>query len=982
MKIVKNISRILLIILVFTACKSDKHPDHDYAVFVDPMIGTDGHGHTFPGATAPFGMVQLSPDTRVETWDGCSGYHYSDHSILGFSHTHFSGTGGGGGGDIMFMPTTGKVLLNEGLASNTLTGYRSEFSHEEEWAEPGYYRVKLQDYDITVELTSSKRAGIHKYSFPGTREANILLDMTHGISDIVDSLYLEILSDTEITGFRQTHGSLAGDHKMYFVARFSNPFHSFAISQNGGKPDQIKKAGAKDLQAYFQFDTKTGNPVLLKVGLSRVSTEGARKNLMAEIPAWDFEAVRKAVRDAWNKELERIDIKTSEISEKRIFYTAMYHSFIHPDIAVDVDRQYLSGNHKVYRAVDFDNYTTFSLWDTFRGLHPLFSIIQQNRTIQFIRSFLDRYDHWGNLPIMEFSGNERFAMIGYHSLPVIADAYVKGLHDFDTGKALAAMKKLADGDRQGKKEYLSLGFITYDKIDQSVSRTLEYSYDDWCITRLAHDLSETDFQLYNQRGQFYRNLFDVRTEFMRPRSSDFQWLDSFDPMVASNHVTEGNAYQYTLFAPQDIEGLIGLFGDDNRFEKWLDVFFTTETDTNKMYLADVTGRIGQYAHGNEPSHHMAYLYNYAGVPWKTQKRVRQILTTLYSDQPDGLSGNEDCGQMSAWYILSSMGFYSVTPGMDYYVIGSPLFDEATINLENGNQFVIRAENNSPKNMFIQSVWLNGKPYEKSWLRHSDILKGGVMLFEMGPVPNKDWAKSKENRPYSDKYKSAPTPRILFDDISFIDSMVVRLSVDEENATIRYTLNGTAPDESSLIYTKPVVLTESSKLRARAWVEGMFPGYDISMDFEKLSLWPAVRKGNLKPGLRYEYKEGYALKFSDTKKYPVLKKGILPNFTIDESGDKEVFSYTFSGYIKIPFSGIYTIYSESNDGSLLYLDGKLIVDNDMHHKVQERFRKVGLISGWHSIKVEYFQMGGGKELRISWKGPGMKKERIPDYALFH
>jgi len=971
---------ISLFVLIFiSSCSENKK---DYTQFVNAFIGTDWHGHTFPGATHPFGMVQLSPDTRVDTWDGSSGYHYSDHSILGFSHTHFSGTGKGGGGDVMFMPTTGEVQLDSGSVNNSLTGYRSKFSHDDEFAEPGYYKVKLQDDDILAELTTTPRVGFHKYSFPTNKEANIILDLTHGNADEVDSLYVEIVSNKEISGFREAHGSLAGAHKIYFVAQFSQPFINHGIRSDGVGLGRISKSGSKDMQCYFQFDMKNKETVMIKVALSRVGVEGARKNMEAELPDWDFEAIKNTARDTWNKELSKIEIKGGTKTQKRTFYTAMYHSFIHPDIDVDVDRKFLGGDHKVYQANDFDNYTTFSMWDTFRGLHPLYTIIQQERTNMFIRSFLAMHDNFGYLPMMEFSGNERFAMIGYHSLPVIADAYAKGIRDYDVNKALEAMKKLSNGNREGKKEYLNLGFIPYEKFSQSVSRTLEYSYDDWTVTRLAKDLSDSDFHLYNQRGQFYRNLYDESTGFMRPKSSDYQWLDSFDPMMASNHVTEGNAYQYTLFVPQDIEGLIMQMGGDDKFEKWLDVCFTTETDTTKMYLADVTGRIGQYAHGNEPSHHMAYLYNYVGAPWKTQQRVRQIMDTLYSDRPDGISGNEDAGQMSAWYVLNAMGFYSVTPGMDYYVIGSPLFDKAIIHLENGKQFTIKTENNSKENRYIQSASLNGKPYFKSILMHQDIMKGGEIKFVMGAVPNKDWAVAKENRPYSEKYKSAATPRIIFDDISFLNTMEIEMKVDEKDAVIRYTLDGTLPNETSPVYKSSIILNKTTKVRARTFKKGLNPGYAISLDFKKLRLLPALNPKGLQSGLKYEYKEGYALKFSDTEESPILKTGVIPHFTIKEAGDKEVFSYTYKGYIKIPKSGVYTLYSESNDGSLLYIDGQLLVNNDLHHKVQEGFSKVALKSGWHSIKLEYFQMGGGKALRVSWKGPGLKKQEIPTNVLFH
>jgi len=971
---------ILLLAIVFiSSCSENKK---DYTQFVNVFVGTEGHGHTFPGATHPFGMVQLSPDTRVDTWDGSSGYHYSDHSILGFSHTHFSGTGKGGGGDVMFMPTIGEVQLDSGSVNNSLTGYRSKFSHRDEFAEPGYYKVKLQDDDIIAELTTTPRVGFHKYSYPTAKEANIILDLTHGNADVVDSLYVEIVSNSEISGFREAHRSLAGPHKIYFVAQFSQPFINHGIRSNGMDLGQVSKIGSKDMQSYFQFDMKNKETVMIKVALSRVGVNGARKNMEAELPGWDFEAIKNTARDTWNKELNKIEIKGGTKAQKRTFYTAMYHSFIHPDIDVDVDRQFLGGDHKVYQANGFDNYTTFSMWDTFRGLHPLYTIIQQVRTNMFIRSFLAMHDNFGYLPMMEFSGNERFAMIGYHSLPIIADAYAKGIRDYDVNKTFEAMKKLSNGNREGKKEYLNLGFIPYEKFSQSVSRTLEYSYDDWAVTRLAKDLSEADYHLYNQRGQFYRNLYDETTGFMRPKSSDHQWLDSFDPMMASNHVTEGNAYQYSLFVPQDIGGLIGLMGGDKKFENWLDICFTTVTDTTKMYLADVTGRIGQYAHGNEPSHHMAYLYNYAGVAWKTQKRVREIMNTLYSDQPDGISGNEDAGQMSAWYILSAMGFYSVTPGMDYYVIGSPIFDEVIIHLENGKQFSIKSEMNSKENMYIQSASLNGKPYPKSILKHQDIMNGGEMSFVMGSDPNKNWGKSGQDRPYSEKYESAPTPQILFDDISFLNSMKIKMSVDDDQSVIRYTMDGSLPDNNSEIYKSPIELNRSIKVIARAFKKGMNPSYAINMDFKKLKLLPTLHPKGLKSGLRYEYKETYALKFSDTEGTPVLKTGIIPTFTIDEVKDREIFSFIYSGFIKVPVSGVYTLYSESNDGSLLYLDDKLVVDNDLHHKVQEGFSKIALKVGWHSIKLEYFQMGGGKALRVSWKGPGFKKQKIPSKVLFH
>jgi len=966
-----------LVMLMLASCSER----HEYSRFVNPMVGTDAHGHTFPGATMPFGMVKLSPDTRTTTWDGCSGYHYSDKTIIGFSHVHFSGTGTGGGGDIMFMPTTGKVQLQEGSEEDPSSGYRSAFSHEDEVAEPGYYKVKLLDDNIVAELTTTVRAGLHKYEFPKTNQANVILDLTHGIDDKIDSLYLKIIDDKTIAGFRHSYGSLNGNHTTYFFAEFSEPFLNYGVSMNDNEPEKLNEAGSKNVKAFFTFDASYGKPVLMKIGISKVDIDGAEKNLKAEIPDLDFERVRKEAREAWNKELKRIEIKTENVEQKRIFYTALYHSFIHPDIAIDVDGRYLSADHKVHKNTEFVNYTTFSLWDTFWALHPLYTIIQRDRTTQIIRSFLDRYENYVNLPIMEFAGTEGYAMIGYHSLPVIADAYVKGIRGYDVDETLKAMKQLADSRfRDGKTEYLQLGYIPYDKYSQSVSRTLEYSYDDWCVSRVAKGISEKDFELFSQRGQFYRNLYDASTGFMRPKDSNGRWLSPFDPLEANKHYTEANAYQYSLFVPQDIQGLIELMGGEDVFDRWLDKCFNL--NANSENPVDMTGIFGQYIQGNEPSHHMAYLYNYIGKPWKTQDWVRKISENLYTDKPDGLCGNDDAGQMSAWYVFSAMGFYPVTPGMDYYVIGSPLFDEVRMELENGKVFVVRAPNASRENRYVKTVRFNGKPYKKSYIKHDDIMKGGELIFEMGDKPNKKWATAKEDRPWSDSYRCAPVPRMIFDDITFLKDMDLRLETDVKDAVIRYTLDGMEPDDNSPVYTHPVKLTQTTVVKAKVWVEGLHPGYTTTRKFTKISFRPLVKVSGLEPGLRYEYKETYALIFSDTKDAPVLKSGVLPKFTISEAGDTEAFAYSFEGYLKVPVTGVYTLYLKSNDGAMLYIDDELVVDNDMFHRTLERSMRIGMKAGFHKIKVDYFQMGGRKDLEVSWEGPGIKKQEIAERYLFH
>ncbi len=728
---------------------------------------------------------------------------------------------------------------------------------------------------------------------------------------------------------------------------------------------------------------KEKEPLLLKVAISTVSIEGARKNLDAEIPHWDFDKVKKSAKETWNKELSKIEVESGTNKQKKIFYTALYHAFIHPNIYMDVDKQYRSSNGKIYKADDFENYTTFSLWDTFRALHPLLTIINQEKTNQYIRTFIERYEHALNMPIMEFSGNETYTMIGYHSIPVLADAYVKGIRDYDVQKAYKAVRQLADGERAGKEDYLRYGYLPDDFRIESVSRTLEYSYDDWCVTRLAKDFDEADFHRFNQRGQFYKNVYSKEIGFMRPRESNYEWTKNFGPMeVTKLHFTEANAYQYTTFVPQDIQGLIKLMGGDKKFVKWLDNVFNTETDHSKIHDVDVTGLIGQYAHGNEPSHHVAYLYNYAGVPLKTQKQVREIMDTQYNDTPKGISGNDDTGQMSAWYIFSAMGFYPVTPGLDYYVIGSPIFDKITINLENGKKFEIVVKNNNSDNLYIQSVTLNGKPYSKSYLTHADIMNGSKMEITMGESPNNNWGKAKEDRPYSPKYNYAPVPMVNTTGRKFLDNTSVSLSCKNKETIIRYTLDGSEPDKSSMKFTEPITISETSVLKAKCFAEGILPGYTVSFKFEKVKLQPAVNVSNVKHGLQYIYKEVGCSKTSDLDKYPATNTGVISTFDIDSIKDQRAFGYIFEGFIKVPVDGLYTFYLESNDGSILFLDDELIIDNDGDHMVQSLFAKVGLKQGYHSIKIKYFQMGGGKKLSVKWETPITDVKEIPAEVLYH
>ncbi len=945
---------IFLSLLALITFAQNKPQPRDFTQLVNPFVGTVGSGNTFTGPVLPYGMVQLGPHLNYNA-DQQSG------TIYGFSHTHLSGMAGGGNGvagDVIFMPA---------LDDNQLS---ASFLHANESASPGYYKVKLDKSNIVVELTSTTRVGFHKYTFPESKNGTIVLKLEKG-SLTVDG--------EEISG--------CNNNRVYFVARFSRPFNSFDCTNDGKSVQVSKVVKGEHLNGLFRFDTKAGEQILLKVGISMVSVEGARNNLETELKGWDFNQVKENARKTWNKELGKIEVEGGTQTEQILFYTSLYHAMIHPNIYMDCDRKFHSTNGKVYTATDFDNYTNFSLWDTFRALHPLYTIINREKTAQFIRSFLERYDHNGRMLIMEFDGVEGSEppMIGYHSLSVLADAYVKGIRNYDVPKAFEAMKKVTnDNIRPEKDLYLQYGFIPSDLKGQSVSRTLECSYDDWCVTRLAQDFNQNDNLYYSQRGEFYKNVFSKEVNFMRGRKSNFEFVTGFDPMETINHYTEANAYQYSTFVPQDIEGLIKLMGGDQPFEAWLDSCFSVKTDYSKINLKDVTGLIGQYAHGNEPSHHIAYLYNYVGTPWKTQKMVRQILSTLYFNKPEGIDGNEDCGQMSAWYVMSAIGLYSVTPGMDYYVIGSPLFDKVKINLENGKSFEITANKNSESNKYIQAASLNRELYSKTYLKDSEIQKGGKIVFEMADAPNKSWGLKKEDRPYSPTktFHYAKSPRIGFSDILFLENRTITLSATEPGAKIYYTLDGSEPTDKSTCYTTPITISKTSVLKTTSYVKGIPPSYPETVHFRQIEMLEAVEASDLKPGVNYLYKEADMMNTGYMKNLPVLDSGVLGTFNVNQIKDERQFGYNFSGYLKVPETGVYTFALEANDGAVLLINDKMIIDNDGGHRAQKLDTKIGLKKGWHPIKVDYFQQGGAKSLNLNWEGPGVKNQEVPAEALFH
>jgi predicted alpha-1,2-mannosidase len=799
----------LCLLLLVSLCVQGQQ---DLTRYVDPFIGTGENGHTYPGATMPFGMVQLSPDTRLTNWDGCSGYHYSDSLIYGFSHTHLSGTGISDYGDILLMPTIGEVFLNATANEKNRKGYAATFSHQNETARAGYYAVKL-DNDIFVELTATARAGFHRYTFPSTDRENIILDLTHR-DRVIDS-YLRFTGGTTFVGWRRSQ-AWAKDQIVYFAGEFSQPFSAWGISRDEQGPQSIQEARGANLKAFVTFETRAGAPVLVKLAISAVSIAGARANLHAEIPDWDFERVKADADRAWNKELNKIQASGGSNAQLKTFYTALYHSMLAPNLFMDVDGQYRGRDFQTHTARGFDNYTVFSLWDTFRAAHPLYTIIDQKRTRDFIGTFLTQYQQGGRLPVWELAANETDTMIGYHAVAVIADAAAKGIDGFDLKLAFEAMKHSAELNQNGLRAYATHGYVELEDEKESVSKTLEYAYDDWCIAQVARMLGRMDgYGAYLRRAQFYQNMFDRESGFMRPRSNG-GWLARFDPREVSFNFTEANSWQYTFFAPQDVTGLIALMGGKEKFARKLDELFATESKTTGRDQADITGLIGQYAHGNEPSHHVAYLYDYVNQPWKTQFRVREIMEKFYTPQPDGLIGNEDCGQMSAWYVLSAAGFYPVTPGSTTYAIGTPLFPEIRFRLENGKQFVIKANGVSARNIYIQSATLNGKPYRKSFLTHRDLMAGGQLVFEMGARPNLSWGSGAADAPVS-KITEAflPAPLIKATGKTFKDRLEVSLETARANLKIYYTTDGREPVRNSMLFTRPFFIDRTTTVKARA-----------------------------------------------------------------------------------------------------------------------------------------------------------------------
>jgi predicted alpha-1,2-mannosidase len=754
--------------------------------YVNPFLGSDFFGHTFPGASLPNAMVHVSPDTGTEGWTHCAGYIWQARSIMGFSHTHWSGVGMVDGGDVLLMPVIGnKLQLTPGTDENPDEGYRSRFNHSRESASPGYYSVFLEDYGIEAELTTTPRVAFHRYTFPEADNSKIIVDLGHqiGQKDKNDRAEIRIINDQRIEGEK-----IDGPGKIYFVAEFSKPFlyygtfdAEYATPESGAAVFAYKNAeSGKNIGAFVTYNTTENEQVLVKVAISYTGIEGARKNLEAELDHWNFEQVKNDARKTWGKELSRIQIEGATDGQKEIFYTSMYRSLLAQYISQDVDGKYFGADGKIQLAKDYNFYGSFSCWDTYRSQHPLLTLIAPEQVNDYIKSIVAKTKQYGWLPGQHFQNVFGEGMVGDHLVPVVVDAYRKGFRDYDVDFIYQAMRTKAmefpkppvsvDAARSGLKYTNELGYIPADRVTESVPKTLEFAYDDWCIAQMAKMLKkESDYNLLMQRAENYKNVWDEKTAFMRPRLADGSWLEAlngkeqeivnaddhsyykyFDPLLVgrrpNRHYTESNAWQYIWSVQHDVPGLIDLFGGTKNFTQKLDTFFEMSPLISPPKYVGVVGTIGQYVHGNQPSHHVAYLYNYAGQPWKTQFLARQVTEQLYRPGPGGLCGNEDMGSLSSWYVLSAMGIYPVTPGNPVYAIGSPLFEKLTLETENNTTFTVIARNNSPENKYIQKATLKGNPFNRTWISHEEIVTGGVLEFEMGPEPNKKWGTGKQALP--------------------------------------------------------------------------------------------------------------------------------------------------------------------------------------------------------------------------------------------
>ena len=954
---------LLLLALAALGCSPRSADPVDY---VNPFIGTGFHGHTYPGATTPFGMVQLSPDTRAGNWDACAGYHYSDTTIDGFSHTHLSGTGCADLADILFHPTTREIVIHDGEC--VLQPYF--FSHDDERASCGYYAVTLPDVNIGVELTAAPRTGVHRYTFAGKGPRRVIVDLLHTVTEEkIDLCELRRTAPYELVGLRRTQGWVP-DQYVFFAARFSEPFAD------------VQLLGDKQAVLTFAPDVRT---LTIAVGLSSVSVENARMNSLAEVPELDFDAVHARAVGQWRKALGDIVVEGGSRDEMTNFYTAQYHTKLTPNLMNDVNGEYRRHDQTVARVPEGESYySTFSLWDTFRAWNPLQTLVDTALVNDMIRSMLDMYDSTGELPIWPLASGETGTMIGYHAVSVIADAYLKGIRGYDADKALEAMIRSSNINKKGSDYYTAQGYIPSNIKRESVSCTLEYAYDDWAIARMAQAMGRDDvFGEYARRALNYVNVFDGSICFFRGRQSDGNWSAPFEEFATGRDYTEATPWHYRFFVPHDVNGLIQLFGSREAFIREMDRLFTLESDEMQLDVSDVTGLMGQYAHGNEPSHHMAYLYNYVGQPWKTQELTRRLLHEMYAPTPEGIIGNEDCGQMSAWYVFSSLGFYPVCPGSNEFALTAPQFPKAVVRLANGRTLTVTADN-PRRSVYIASVTLDGKPIDRNYITYDELMQGGELHFALRPRPDYERGTDDAAAPHSLTRGEVVSIPYTTQNVSlFTEPLAVALATTTSGAEIRYTLDGSEPTETSALYAAPVPVDRSLTLKAKGFKLGAAPSRTLTLEAEKA----VFRKGALAgetathPGVAYSYYEGVFSCVNDIRKGKYVSSGTMPAPSIAQAPQEDHFAYVFTGLILIPERGVWEFMTKSDDGSVLTIGDRKVVDNDGSHASVMATGRVALEAGLHPYTLLYFEDYEGQDLLWGWKAPGAEGfEAIPEANL--
>ena len=954
---------LLLLALAALGCSPRSADPVDY---VNPFIGTGFHGHTYPGATTPFGMVQLSPDTRAGNWDACAGYHYSDTTIDGFSHTHLSGTGCADLADILFHPTTREIVIHDGEC--VLQPYF--FSHDDERASCGYYAVTLPDVNIGVELTAAPRTGVHRYTFAGKGPRQVIVDLLHTVTEEkIDLRELRRTAPYELAGMRRTQGWVP-DQYVFFAARFSEPFAD------------VQLLGDKQAVLTFAPDVRT---LTIAVGLSSVSVENARMNSLAEVPELDFDAVHARAVGQWRKALGDIVVEGGSRDEMTNFYTAQYHTKLTPNLMSDVNGEYRRHDQTVARMPEGKAYySTFSLWDTFRAWNPLQTLVDTALVNDMIRSMLDMYDSTGELPIWPLASGETGTMIGYHAVSVIADAYLKGIRGYDADKALEAMIRSSNINKKGSDYYTAQGYIPSNIKRESVSCTLEYAYDDWAIARMAQAMGRDDvFGEYARRALNYVNVFDGSTCFFRGRQSDGNWSAPFEEFATGRDYTEATPWHYRFFVPHDVNGLIQLFGSREAFVREMDRLFTLESDEMQLDVSDVTGLMGQYAHGNEPSHHMAYLYNYVGQPWKTQELTRRLLHEMYAPTPEGIIGNEDCGQMSAWYVFSSLGFYPVCPGSNEFALTAPQFPKAVVRLANGRTLTVTADN-PRRNVYIASVTLDGKPIDRNYITYDELMQGGELHFALRPRPDYERGTDDAAAPHSLTRGEVVSIPYTTQNVSlFTEPLAVALATTTSGAEIRYTLDGSEPTETSALYAAPVPVDRSLTLKAKGFKPGAAPSRTLTLEAEKAVFRKGAPAGETatRPGVAYSYYEGVFSCVNDIRKGKYVSSGTMPAPSIAQAPQEDHFAYVFTGLILIPERGVWEFMTKSDDGSVLMIGDRRVVDNDGSHASVMATGRVALEAGLHPYTLLYFEDYEGQDLAWGWKAPGAEGfEAIPEANL--